>query len=272
MVCKIAKIEWKKTFDDLSKDASMAEKRLYHSVAQKIKEMIEEGAFPPGSRLPGERDLADQLGVSRVTIREAQIALEAVGFLDIRVGSGVYVLRRSSSEAQSMPDVGAFELTEARSAIESEAAALATATITDEELDQLDEIVERMGSETDPHAPLASDADREFHLTIARATKNNAMLETIERLWRIRNEKPEVKSAYDSICEIDPKRRLKEHRDIAVALRKRDPDRARKAMRTHFKCIVEAMLSATEAQAIEEARRRTQESRERFLNGTPALS
>ncbi len=250
----------------------MAEKRLYHSVAERIKELVRQGAYPPGSRLPGERDLAEELGVSRVTVREAQIALEAIGMLDIRVGSGVYVLRKSSEDANAMPDVGAFELTEARSAIESEAAALAAATITDEELDQLDDIVDRMAAGTDPDSPLEADADREFHLTIARATKNNAMLETVERLWRIRNEKPEVKQAYDSICEVNPQRRLKEHRDIAVALRKRDSERARKAMRTHFKCIIEAMLSATEAQAIEEARRRTQESRERFLNGAPAIS
>ena len=250
----------------------MGEKRLYHSVAERIKALVQEGAYPPGSRLPGERDLAEQLGVSRVTIREAQIALEAIGMLDIRVGSGVYVLRTSGAEADPMPDVGAFELTEARSAIESEAAALAAAVITDEELDQLDEIVERMGKETNSNSPLEADADRDFHFTISRATKNNAIVETIERLWRIRNEKPEVKHAYDSICEENPKSRLKEHRDIVVALRKRDPEKARKAMRTHFDCIVEAMLSAAEAQAIEEARRRTRESRDRFLNGARSLS
>jgi len=249
----------------------MAEKRLYHSVAERIKELVRQGAYPPGSRLPGERDLAEELGVSRVTVREAQIALEAVGMLDIRVGSGVYVLRKSSSDTQSMPDVGAFELTEARSAIESEAAALAAATITDEELDQLDKIVDRMGEESGPEGPLESDADRDFHLTIARATKNNAMVETVERLWRIRTEKPVVKQAYDSICGMHPEKRLKEHKDIATALRKHDPERARKAMRKHFKCIIEAMLDAAEQQAIEEARRRTVESRERFLNGTPAL-
>ncbi len=249
----------------------MSEKRLYYSVATQIKQMIVDGAYPPGSRLPGERDLAEQLNVSRVTIREAQISLEAIGILDIRVGSGVYVLRKSSEDMNSLPDVSAFELTEARSAIESEAAALAATTITDEELDELDDIVARMAPGNDPASPIESDADREFHMAIARATKNNAMLETVERLWRIRTEKLEVRKAYDSICEMNPQKRLKEHRDIVIALRKRDSDRARKAMRTHFKCIIEAMLSATEALAIEEARRRTKESRERFLDGTPAV-
>lgn len=248
----------------------MSDKRLYHSVAEQIRNLVQEGAFPPGSRLPGERDLAEQLGVSRVTIREAEIALEAIGLLDIRVGSGVYVLKNAPDASQAMPDVSAFELTEARSAIESEAAALAAVSITDEELDRLDQIVCQMESESDPNEHLASDSDRQFHLTIAGATKNNAILETVERLWRIRTEKPDIKQAYDSICGMEPEVRLKEHRDIAIALRNRDGEKARKAMRTHFKCIIEAMLSAAEKRAIEDARRRTEESRERFLNGTVA--
>ena len=248
----------------------MAGKRLYHSVAERLKEQVREGAYPPGSRLPGERDLAEELGVSRVTVREAQIALEAIGILDIRVGSGVYVLRRTVESGKELPDVGAFELTEARAAVESEAAALAAVSITDEELESLDEILARMASETDPNSPIAADADRDFHLLIARATKNNAIIETVERLWCIRNEKPDVKDAYDSICETDTERRLLEHQEVAVALHKRDADGSRKAMRVHFKCIIEAMLKATESQAIEEARRRTQESRERFLNGGQA--
>ena len=86
------------------------------------------------------------------------------------------------------------------------------------------------------------------------------------------SEIPEVKEAYDSICEMDPERRLRDHRDVVIALRSRDPDGARTAMRTHFKCIIEAMLTAAETQAIEEARRRTQESRDRFLNGASAAN
>jgi len=97
----------------------MAGKRLYHTVAERIKDLVRNGTYPVGSRLPGERDLAEELGVSRVTVREAQIALEAVGMLDIRVGSGVYVLRPTVESAQELPDVCAYELTEARAAVES---------------------------------------------------------------------------------------------------------------------------------------------------------
>ena len=112
-------------------------KRLYYSVANKIRGLIEEGAFPPGSRLPGERDLAEKFGVSRMTVREAEIALEAVGLLDIRIGSGVYVMR-SPASGNGAAAIGACELTEARAAMESEAAALAASAITDEELNTLE--------------------------------------------------------------------------------------------------------------------------------------
>ena len=61
----------------------MKDKRLYHSVADKITKLVDDGVYPPGSRLPGERELAEQFGVSRVTIREAEIALQATGLLRI---------------------------------------------------------------------------------------------------------------------------------------------------------------------------------------------
>ncbi|TDF36522.1 FadR family transcriptional regulator [Alteromonadaceae bacterium M269] len=250
----------------------MSDKRLYHTVAQQIIKLIKDGDFPPGSRLPGERDLAEKLNVSRVTVREAEIALEAKGLLDIRTGSGVYVLNPDAGTSQYLPDVSAFELTEARSLIESEAAALAATTITDEELDRLDSIVRDMEAEQSPHGALEHDSDHDFHMTIAKATKNQAMVDMIERLWLIRAEIPRIKLSYDSICGLDPAGRLEEHREIAVALRARDPSRARQAMRKHFICIIEALLKATEKREMEELKRKANESRERYLLNNERLS
>jgi DNA-binding FadR family transcriptional regulator len=246
----------------------MGEKRLYHTVAQQIVSLIRNGDFPPGSRLPGERDLAERFDVSRVTVREAEIALEAIGLLDIRTGSGVYVLSAESDKAAKLPDVSAFELTEARSLIESEGAALAATNITEEELDRLDFVVAQMDEENTPASALEHDSDREFHMIIAKATKNEAIFDTIERLWAIRTEVPAIKEAYDSICGIQPDMRLAEHRDIATALRERDPVKARLAMRKHFTCIIEALLQAIEERELREIRRKTNASRERFLGGS----
>ena len=96
------------------------DKRLYHAVADQIMQMINDGAFPPGSRLPGERELAERFDVSRVTVREAEIALQALGYLNIKTGSGVYVLDPSTPGNGALPEVSAFELTEARQLFESE--------------------------------------------------------------------------------------------------------------------------------------------------------
>ena len=69
----------------------MSEKRLYHTIAQAILDMIASGAYPPGTRLPGERDLAERFDVSRVVIREAEISLEAIGLLEIKVLSLIHI-------------------------------------------------------------------------------------------------------------------------------------------------------------------------------------
>jgi GntR family transcriptional repressor for pyruvate dehydrogenase complex len=68
-------------------------KRLYQHIADQIRSLIQSGGFAPGTRLPPERDLAQQLGVSRPSLREALIALEIAGSVEIRQGSGVYVCR-----------------------------------------------------------------------------------------------------------------------------------------------------------------------------------
>ncbi|MGO4556246.1 FadR/GntR family transcriptional regulator [Stenotrophomonas sp. 2YAF22] len=107
----------------------MSANRLYQTIAAKLRKLIEDGEYPSGSRLPGERELAERFGVSRVTIREAEIALEAQGWIAIRIGSGVYVKPRPAQAAGGLPDISAFDLTAARAVFEAEAAALAASNI-----------------------------------------------------------------------------------------------------------------------------------------------
>ena len=238
----------------------MTGKRLYHSVAEQIVAMIENGVFPPNSRLPGERELAEQLSVSRVTVREAEIFLQAQGIIQVRTGSGAYVLDPSKHNGH-LPNVSAFELTEARTLFESEAAALAARDISDETLSLLEEYLRKLRS-SDGEAELA---DREFHRTIASASGNGAVRYVIELLWRIRMESKEVRQVYDAVCHDDAEEREAEHRAILDALRARDPAAARTAMREHFRRLIKSMLDVTEEQALEELRRKANESRERFL-------
>jgi GntR family transcriptional repressor for pyruvate dehydrogenase complex len=245
----------------------MSESRLYQSVATKILSMIESGEFPIGSRLPGERDLAERLGVSRVTIREAEIALEAQGWIAIKTGSGVYVRPRPIDAQGALPDVTAFDLTAARTVIEAEAAALAAGRLTDADIDELQALVDGM---SDPNATeeMSGEYDRHFHLAIARMAGNPVVEYCVQQIWRMRNELPRVRQVYAHVCHQHDDTRTDEHAAILDALKTRDPAAARNAMRNHFQRLFESRLEATESQALAEIRNRTQQDRERFLATT----
>ncbi|XUU60819.1 FadR/GntR family transcriptional regulator [Erythrobacter sp. HA6-11] len=239
----------------------MTSKRLFQSVAEQIAELIDQGAYAPGTRLPGERELAEKLGVSRVTIREAEIALQAVGRLEIKTGSGVYVSEKVPAIGGNLPQASAFEVTEARLLVESEAAALAAHNISEEAIERLAGLVEQMASDDEE---VANAADEQFHLTIAEASNNAAMVHTIKSLWQMREEIPEVKATYEAVCVHDAKSRTEEHRAVFDALKVRDPAGARSAMREHFHRLIDAMLEATERKALEELQQKASESRQRF--------
>lgn len=245
----------------------MSENRLYHSVAAKIRALIDTGEFPVGSRLPGERELAERFGVSRVTVREAEIALEAQGRIVIKIGSGVYVKPRLASDEGALPDVSAFELTAARAVIEAEAAALAASHITDAELDELNGMIQALSAPGLSDAA-AADYDRAFHLAIARISGNPVVAHCVQLIWRMRNELPRVREVYARVCHDDGATRVDEHTAILQALQQHDPVAARTAMRNHFQRLFESMLEATENDALAEIRRRTQQDRAHFLAAT----
>ena len=242
----------------------MADQRLYHKVANQILELIDSGVFPPGSRLPGERDLAKKFGVSRVSIREAEIALQAQGRLDIRVGSGAYVLDGSDMPKAGLPKVGPFELTEARALFEAEAAALAAPIITDETIAELEGYIDIMSGKVNGKMS-ADDADEAFHNTIARATNNHAIIFVIDSMWKMRTEAAQLQRVYKNVCDQDSSHREDEHSAILEALKNRDSSAARIAMRAHFTRMIEALLVASEEEAYQEVKRKASESRSRFL-------
>lgn len=242
----------------------MAEQRLYRTVADAIRGMITSGAYPPGSRLPGERELADQLGVSRVVVREAEISLETLGLVERRVGAGVYVCEPSGVYGGQLPKVTAFELTQTRLLFESECAALAATVITDDQLDNLRRSIDEMAQAT-PGSGEGEAADKQFHLQIAHATGNVANVFFLQTLWQIRSDSAAVRTVYGAVCATGNDQRVKEHQGVLDALVARDAQASREAMRHHFSRLFEALLDATERQAIAAAREATSAARERFL-------
>ncbi len=241
----------------------MTDQRLYHKVANQILELIDSGVFPPGSRLPGERDLADKFGVSRVAVREAEIALQAQGRIEIKAGSGAYVLEGGKGKVQGLPKVGPFELTEARALFEAEGAALAAPIISDETLAELEHYIDIMSGKKESDMD-AEEADAAFHLTIARATNNHAIIFVVDSMWKMRTEAAQMQHIYQDICDKNTHREA-EHQAILEALRNRDSSAARHAMRAHFTRMIEALLVASEEQAYQEVKRKASESRARFM-------
>jgi GntR family transcriptional repressor for pyruvate dehydrogenase complex len=237
--------------------------RLYQELAAKLQAAIASGRYKEGERLPAERDLALEYKVSRPTVREAVIALEVRGVVEVRVGSGTYVRRAAAQEEQSEYNFTAFELTEARILFEGEAAALAATLITEEELEQLDALVAQIERDNKTIAK-AERADYEFHIAIARATRNQAITKTIEELWRMRTSSPQCALLFAKARTAQVKPVVAEHRRIAKAIRSRDPEQARGAMREHLNAVMDHLLFTTEEQAVEEARRAVQTTKARF--------
>lgn len=242
------------------------DKRLYRGVVVKMLELIDSGAYPAGGRLPPERELAERFSVSRPTIREAIIALEAQNRVRVKTGSGVYVLEHPEDARgpAKHSNVSTFELTEARALIEGEAAALAAVMITDEQLEQLEETLHDMADESVGGKLQSELADKRFHHIISQATCNQVLATMIDDLWYMRDNVPTVHKAYQSICETDGQRRVAEHRAIYEALRRRDANQARKAMHEHFSRILNKLIAAKEAEQLEEIRRKAEASRKRF--------
>lgn len=240
------------------------EKRLYRRILKKMLKLIDGGEFPIGGRLPPERELAERFSVSRPTIREAIIALEVLGRVEVKTGSGVYVLPYNANGGRFDPTISAFELTEARALIEGEAAALAATMISDEQLAELDATMLAMADESADGKLISENADRDFHVIIAQATNNKMLIEVTHELWHIRDNSPAVHKAYQAICETDWKARVAEHEVILDALKRRDASAARAAMHEHFARILNKLFAANEQEQIDEIRRSTIESRERF--------
>ena len=247
------------------RSSSGKQPRLYQQVAEKLVNLIESGDYTVGMRLPAERDLAAMFNVSRPTIREAVIALELESFVEVRMGSGVYVIENRKGKSRfSDKDVGPFELTEARALFEGEAAALAATMITDEELVSLAETLDEMACENNNDMDTHEAADKKFHIIIAQATNNSAITSIIEELWDERERSTLTKRMYDKVRDSGVKPSVEEHREIYEALKAHDAQAARNLMRSHLMRVIDGILEATEIEAVEAARNQTLKTRERF--------
>lgn len=213
---------------------SIEPRRLYRQIADQIRTLITAGEYATGARLPPERDLARQLGVSRPSVREALIALEVEGLVEVRIGSGIYVhsqVARPGSDQHVAP--GPFELLRARWVIEGETAALAAKSARAPQLAAIEEALRTMEDEAERGAmPLGG--DRLFHVRIAQATGNGVLANVVKGLWEDRGSPlfTQLEHHFDG-PELWTKA-IGEHRVVFAALREHDAAAARRAMHRHL--------------------------------------
>jgi|SRR5687768_2858652 len=210
-------------------------RRLYRQIADQIAALIDGGEYAAGERLPPERDLARQLGVSRPSVREALIALEVEGYVEVRVGSGVYVMGpRPAARAAALPaDSGPFELIRARWLIEAECAALAAKAATKAQVRAMEEALDQMDTAARAGA-MPLDADRLFHLRIAEASGNSALALVVKTLWDQRQGPLFLRLEHHFDTPALWSVAIREHREIVAAIARHDAAAARGAMRRHM--------------------------------------
>jgi DNA-binding FadR family transcriptional regulator len=216
---------------------SIEPRRLYRQIADQIRTLVRSGEFPAGSRLPPERDLAKQLGVSRPSVREALIALEVEGLVEVRIGSGIYVLASNEGAPDLLADIdapaGPFELLRARYVVEGECAALAAKSAKKHHLQAMEAALAEMEREHEEGVqPLT--ADRLFHLRIAEATGTGALVHVIKTLWdeRMGPLYKQLENHYDTPGLWETA--MAEHRAVHTAIAGHDPAAAKAAMQRHL--------------------------------------
>lgn len=234
-------------------------KRLYQQIGLKLKDKITDGDFKVGDKLPPEREIAEQMEVSRSVIRESLIMLELQNIVKVRKGSGVYVINtpddahRLMKEQQKIEidsedddDVGPFEMLQARQFLESRIAEFAATQVTKNDIFKLREALEMERKHLDDNC-LDYDGDEMFHIAIAEATQNSVLCDMVKELW-VRREKSSMwRQLHERISDQDYRRRwLADHEKIYMALVRKDAAGAREAMWLHLENVKQTLFELSD--------------------------
>lgn len=211
--------------------------RLYEQIAQRIASSIDAGEFQAGDRLPAERELCQRYGVSRPSLREALIALEVDGLVEVRSGSGIYVVGprklRDGAPAFDAGTLGPFDVGRARLYLEPRIAAQAARHASDAQLAQVRDKLEALRACRVGSAGLI-EADRQFHLAVADASGNPANGVMLDVLWQHRTTPLYYQLENRALARAAWARAMAEHDAVMAALDARDPVAAAAAMQRHM--------------------------------------
>ncbi|KUM81141.1 FadR/GntR family transcriptional regulator [Streptomyces curacoi] len=219
----------------------MTRQRLYEQVLDRLRAYVAEGGLGAGDRLPTERDLAQRLGVSRASVKQAIVVLEVQGLVEVRHGGGTYLVRdsldvepveRMVERRRRLPDV-----LEAREALETKLAELAAERRTEEDLAAMRSALAHMAREIE-EGDHGVEGDRLFHTAVTAAAHSGILAEFMRSIaGQI------AESRTESLRQPHrPARSLAQHQAILDAIESGHPGRAAAAMRRHVRTVAKVRL------------------------------
>lgn len=224
--------------------------RAYSKIGNLLKQEISSGKYQVGDKLPTEREVSERFNVSRTIVREAMVMLEVEKLIEVKKGSGVYVIRTPElNEAESaveFRDVGPFELLQARQLIESGIAEFAAQQATKQDIARLRQILDKEKELLLQNVEDYS-ADKEFHLALAEITCNDVLIQTQEQLWNHRFNNAMWIQLHQRILQKDIHHLwVKDHELILNAIQRKSPALARKAMWQHLENVKEKLFELSD--------------------------
>ena len=229
--------------------STVRSERLYEKIVQQLLKLIDEGKLQPGDRLPAERKLAESLGCSRTSLREACRVLESEGIIVSRPGGGRFIqrvdqtltLKYQFNTVDMLEKTAIIYFLEAREALEPKVAELASQRATPENIRKLENVMAKM-EEKLKYPEEHVEADSSFHLALAEATQNfvfvSMMESNLNMIRQVRKQTLHSESRY--------LKSLSEHRAILEAVIQKDADQAVKATLDHLKHIRNHVLGNSE--------------------------
>ncbi|MBF0786273.1 GntR family transcriptional regulator [Muribacter muris] len=224
--------------------------RSYKKIGALLREDLAKGIYKLGDRLPPERDIAERFGVSRTVIREALIMLELEELIEVKKGSGVYVVNLPTSLPQKVvtrsEEIGPFELIQARQLLESGIAEFAAIQATRNDIVLLRNILKKEKETLD----LGLDdyvEDQQFHCTLARITQNEVLIKIQQTLWDYRFTSSMWAGLHAHITNFEYRKKwLADHEAILNAIQRKDPALARKAMWQHLENVKQTLFELSD--------------------------
>ncbi|PSW12314.1 GntR family transcriptional regulator [Photobacterium rosenbergii] len=225
-------------------------KRPYQELGLLLRQELIDGLYKVGERLPPERDIAERLNVSRTIVREAIIMLELENLVEVKKGSGVYVLSIPSHsggrENILNDDVGPFEMLQARQLLESNIAEFAATQVTPSDIVKMRAALELERSEIASGAKECA-GDEQFHMYIAEATQNSVLVDMLKQSWERREQSPMWKLLHSRIVDLGYREEwLQDHARILAAIQRKDPISAKNAMWQHLENVKQRLLELSD--------------------------